>query len=80
MAALNAGCDLVLLCNQSAHSEGQAIDAMLDGLEQARKVGKWRPSEASEQRRLSLLPSTAPLSWDALMAEPRYMQALDLLP
>ncbi|MES2936491.1 MAG: beta-N-acetylhexosaminidase [Pseudomonadota bacterium] len=80
MVALNAGCDLVLLCNESAVGDGRAIDAMLQSLEQARKVGKWRPSEASEQRRLSLLPSTAPLSWDALMAESRYMQALDLLP
>ncbi|MBA2674251.1 beta-N-acetylhexosaminidase [Ramlibacter sp.] len=80
MAALNAGCDLVLLCNQSASDGGQAIDELLEGLEQARKVGKWRPSEACEQRRLSLLPSMAPLSWDALMGEPRYLQALDLLP
>jgi beta-N-acetylhexosaminidase len=80
IVALNAGCDLVLLCNQSASEGGRAIDELLDGLEKARQRAQWRPNEVSEQRRLSLLPSSAPLSWDALMSEPRYMQALDLLP
>ena len=37
--ALNAGCDLVLLCNQSL-GEGRAVDELLDGLaEDARGVG-----------------------------------------
>jgi beta-N-acetylhexosaminidase len=81
VVALAAGCDMVLLCNQSVETEGgAAIDELLQGLEQAREEGAWRPSEASEHRRLDLLPSRAALSWDALMAEPRYMRALDLLP
>ena len=32
------------------------------------------------QRRLALLPVSPALSWDTLMREARYVQALDLLP
>ncbi|MEY2802258.1 MAG: hypothetical protein RL513_1843 [Pseudomonadota bacterium] len=79
VTALNAGCDLVLLCNQSVETEGgAAVDELLTGLEKARRQATWRPREASESRRLDLLPVDAAMSWDALMAEPRYMQALDL--
>jgi beta-N-acetylhexosaminidase len=35
--------------------------------------------EESELRRLALLPATPALEWDALMVQPAYMQALDLL-
>lgn len=59
---------------------GQAVDELIEGLDKARRQAKWRPSEASELRRLELLPQHPALSWDALMAEPRYMRALDLLP
>jgi len=79
MAALNAGCDLVLLCNQSV-GDGHAVDALLDGLEKAQGRGEWHPSEASELRRLALLPSSVPLAWDDLMTQPAYMHAMDLLP
>jgi beta-N-acetylhexosaminidase len=79
--ALNAGCDLVPLCNQSVQSEGgQAIDELLEGLAHARKTGEWKPSGASEARRLALLPRSPALSWDALMGDPEYIHALDLLP
>jgi beta-N-acetylhexosaminidase len=81
IAALQAGCDMVLLCNESVNSkDGSAIDEMLDGLEQAQEQGDWRPSEASEQRRLALLPCGPAITWDALMTEPRYMRALTMLP
>ncbi len=81
IAALEAGCDMVLLCNESVNSAGgRAIDELLIGLDQARKTGRWIPREASELRRLALLPATAAPSWDALMAESRYMRALELLP
>jgi beta-N-acetylhexosaminidase len=81
VVALQAGCDMVLLCNESVNSEGGgAIDEMLEGLSSAQKKGQWRPDEASEQRRLALLPLTSPPSWDALMIEPHYMRALQLLP
>jgi beta-N-acetylhexosaminidase len=78
---LQAGCDMVLLCNESVNSEGgRSIDEMLDSLSDLQRRGTWRPSEASEHRRLALLPCGPASSWDALMTEPRYMQALSLLP
>jgi len=81
VVALAAGCDMVLLCNESVNSPGgTAIDEMLDGLSVALERGEWQPSEASEQRRLALLPHSPAASWDALMTEPRYMRALQLLP
>src|SRR6187551_1945845 len=55
VTALNAGCDMVLLCNQSVDG-GAAVDELLDGLDQARRNAQWRPNGASEQRRLALLP------------------------
>jgi beta-N-acetylhexosaminidase len=81
LIALRAGCDLVPLCNQSVQSEGgAAIDELLAGLSRARDEGQWKPSEASEERRLALLPRGPALNWDALMSHPEYMHALDLLP
>ena len=79
IAALNAGCDMVLLCNQSVE-DPRAIDELLDGVSQAQLKGWWQPSRASEQRRLALLPTAPALPWDALMGHPDYIQALDLLP
>jgi beta-N-acetylhexosaminidase len=76
LAALNAGCDMVLVCNQSLNG-GQVIDDLLAGMTQAMFDGCFTPSEASEARRLSLLPQTLPLGWDALMLDARYMRALD---
>jgi beta-N-acetylhexosaminidase len=80
VAALDAGCDMVLLCNESAKNEGAAIDELLQELDAARQGGQWRPSERSEQRRLALLPATGAPSWDALMHDAHYMHALELLP
>jgi beta-N-acetylhexosaminidase len=74
--ALNAGCDMVLLCNQSVGDEGKAVDELLDGLAAAQAKMKFKLSEMSEQRRLNLLPQTAPIGWDELMVTPAYMQAL----
>ncbi|MEK9950655.1 MAG: beta-N-acetylhexosaminidase [Curvibacter sp.] len=79
LTALQAGCDLVLLCNQSLDG-GEAVDSLIDGLAEAQIKGRWRPSEASEARRLALLPQTPAPAWDALMVSPAYMHALDLLP
>jgi len=81
VAALAAGCDMVLLCNESVNSEGgTSIDEMLEGLSSSQSRGEWRGNEVSEQRRLALLPCGPSVSWDSLMTEPRYMRALQLLP
>jgi beta-N-acetylhexosaminidase len=80
MLALNAGCDLVLLCNQSLVDGGSPVDALLDGLAEAAAQGRWQPDPDSELRRLALLPQTAPLTWDALMHDPVYQRALERLP
>jgi beta-N-acetylhexosaminidase len=79
VVALNAGCDLVLLCNQSV-GEGRAVDGLLDGLAEAQLKGLWQPSEASEERRRALLPHSPAAAWPYLMSQPQYMQALGLLP
>jgi beta-N-acetylhexosaminidase len=77
--ALNAGCDMVLLCNQSVGDEGRAVDELLEGLVDAKTKKKFALSEMSEQRRLNLLPQTAPIAWDELMVSHSYMQALQQL-
>jgi beta-N-acetylhexosaminidase len=79
LAALNAGCDMVLLCNQSLDG-GQAVDALLDGLAEAQSRGRWHADPDSEARRLALLPRSAPLGWDALMHDSAYQHALERLP
>ena len=79
VAALQAGCDLVLLCNQSL-GDGAAVDELLDGLAAQQAQGRWQPSPESESRRLALLPQTPPLPWDELMFQPAYLQALEMLP
>ncbi|HQY38126.1 MAG TPA: beta-N-acetylhexosaminidase [Giesbergeria sp.] len=79
VAALQAGCDLVLLCNQSV-GDGHAVDELLDGLAQQLDQGQWKPSADSEARRLAQLPQTLPQAWDDLMFQPAYQQALEMLP
>ncbi|MBS3997657.1 MAG: beta-N-acetylhexosaminidase [Hydrogenophaga sp.] len=80
LAALDAGCDMVLLCNQSVVDGGAPIDEAIDALSRAVVEGRWQPSAASEARRLALLPARSALGWDDLMVSERYMQALLLLP
>ena len=80
IAALTAGCDMVLLCNQSVESSeggGKAVDELVEGLSQAVVQGQWEPNDRSEERRLSLLPQSPALQWDDLMVHPNYMHALD---
>lgn len=76
--AMNAGCDLVLLCNQSV-GKGKPLDDLLDGLFEARASGAWMPDGAAERRRVDLLPQTEPLAWDELMRDPAYLRALERL-
>jgi beta-N-acetylhexosaminidase len=77
--ALSAGCDLVLLCNQSVDG-GQAVDGLLAGLLDQQTQGHWHPDPDSEARRLALLPLTPPLTWDELMHQGAYQHALERLP
>ena len=79
VAALNAGCDLVLLCNQSLDG-GAVLDGLISGLTEAQLKEQWQPWEGSEERRLALLPRGPALAWDDLMVQPDYMHALGLLP
>ena len=79
LAALDAGCDLALLCNQSL-GNGSLIDDTIDGLAQAQLSGRWQPRPASEARRLALLPAAPAADWDTLMRTPDYLRALALIP
>jgi beta-N-acetylhexosaminidase len=79
VTALNAGCDMVLLCNQSL-GDGHAVDELIAGLTQALVQQTWQASERSEERRQALLPRTPALGWDTLMVSSDYMRALDQLP
>ncbi len=78
VAALNAGCDMVLLCNQSMDG-GEAVDDLINGLTEANVKGHWQMSEVSDERRIALLPHAPALAWDDLMVHPSYMAALDLM-
>jgi beta-N-acetylhexosaminidase len=77
LQALDAGCDLALLCNQSLVDQGRPIDLVLQRLQQAFAAGRWKPGAASEARRLALLASRPPLPWEALMRSSSYLCALD---
>ena len=78
-AALDAGCDLALLCNRSIGG-GAELDQVLHELSEAAVKGHWLPSEVSEQRRLGLLPTAVARDWETLVRSADYMRALDLLP
>jgi beta-N-acetylhexosaminidase len=80
ITALQAGCDMVLLCNQSLEGGGEPVDELLDGLTQAQAKGTWHSHMPSDERRLALLPRGPAMGWDDLMVDAGYMQALDCLP
>ncbi len=77
--ALAAGCDMVLLCNQSLDG-GAAVDTLLDELLAAESAGYWQADPDSETRRRDLLPQTPPVAWDELMHQPAYQRSLERLP
>ncbi len=79
LAALGAGCDLALLCNQSV-GEGAPLDELLADMAKARANGRWKPDARSEQRRRALLPKTPAPAWDELVASESYQRARAMLP
>ncbi|SKC77056.1 beta-N-acetylhexosaminidase [Burkholderia sp. YR290] len=66
-AALEAGIDMVLICNQPDEA-GKVLDAL-----------RFMPSEESRQRLERMRPRGDALSWTQLMDEPQYQQAQALL-
>jgi len=80
VAALDAGCDMVLLCNQSVADGGRAVDVLIEGVERAVAQGRVASSGPSQARRLALLARAQPMPWDELMRDPAYCQALERLP
>ena len=79
LAALDAGCDLALLCNQSV-GDGAALDELIVGMTMALKNGRWLPNAASEVRRRALLPMGASMDWNQLIKAAVYQRALQKLP
>lgn len=79
LMALDAGCDMTLLCNRSLNG-GADLDRVLAALEEAAVKGHWLPSEVSEQRRVALLPNAPARDGESLVRSADYMRALDLLP
>ena len=78
LAALNAGCDMVLLCNQSV-GEGAGVDELLDGLAEAQLKGGWRPErERANARRSSCCRAAPALPWDGADGAPAYIHARGL--
>ncbi len=78
LAALDAGCDLALLCNQSVGS-GDQLDRFLGDFGRAARDGRWRPAAASEARRRALLPGQNAGYWTTLTASSAYRNATQLL-
>lgn len=54
-AALQAGCDLAMLCNQSL-ADGGALNCFLEDMERMVSIGEWTPVSDSEVRRRRLCP------------------------
>jgi beta-N-acetylhexosaminidase len=66
-AALHAGCDMVLICNQPEEAE-KVLDAL-----------RFTPSKESQARLKRMCPRGKALKWSKLVAEPEYLQAQALL-
>ncbi len=77
--ALSAGCDLVLLCNQSIDG-GAAVDALLDELLAAEARAAGRPTRTATCAASTCCRRPRPIVWDDLMHEPAYQRSLERLP
>ncbi|MFC7516586.1 beta-N-acetylhexosaminidase [Herbaspirillum sp. GCM10030257] len=65
-AALDAGCDMVLICNSP-----DKADQLLNGL----KPGSGAASSVSSARIASLVPQGRAVDWETLQQDPRYRSA-----
>ncbi len=77
LAALRAGCDMALVCNQSVVDGGAPIERLLAELHAAMARGHWAPDPDGAGRRLALLPSAPAQPWDAVMRSTSYRAALE---
>jgi beta-N-acetylhexosaminidase len=82
LAALQAGCDMVLLCNQSLLGKpgDSPLDGVLAALSQAQSTGRYQPAPESYARRLGLLPKGPTLAWAGMLQSVAYQRALAALP
>ena len=82
LAALQAGCDMALLCNQSLIGKpgDSPLDTVLAELKQACEAGLYQSEPESHARRVSLLPKTAPLDWPSMLQSSKFQRALMALP
>lgn len=76
LAALQAGCDLPMLCNQSVGDKAAGLDQMLEDVDAELRSGHWTPDPQSNARRLFLLPAGDAPAWDVVTGSPRYQAAL----
>jgi len=82
LAALQAGCDMALLCNQSlvGKSGDSPLDTVLAELSLAQDTGLYKPEANSHTRRLALLPEVPSLAWEGMLQSLAYQRAVAALP
>ena len=82
LAALQAGCDMALLCNQSLVGKpgNSPLDTVLAELSQAQSMGLYQPKPESHARRLALFPKLPSLAWAGMLQSAAYRRALAALP
>jgi beta-N-acetylhexosaminidase len=74
LAALDAGCDQVLICQAP-----DKADALLDGLADAQQRGRWVPDAENAARVERLKPTMEAPRWDELQRDARYRHARALV-
>ena len=82
LAALQAGCDMALLCNQSLlGTPGDSpLDTVLAELSLAQNAGAYQPKPENHARRLELLPKVPCLAWEGMLQSVSYRRAVAALP